>query len=69
MAAINASPPITPPTIGPVGGELLEGTVVGELEVVVEELELVVEELELVVEELEDVDNRGKVNDRPISPT
>jgi hypothetical protein len=28
MAAINASPPITPPTIGPVGGELLDGVVV-----------------------------------------
>jgi hypothetical protein len=59
MAAINASPPITPPTIAPVGGELLEGAGVGEIEVVVEELEIVVEGLEVVVEEVEEVDNRG----------
>jgi hypothetical protein len=42
MAAINASPPITPPTIGPVGELLGEAVVVGETGMVVKGLEVVI---------------------------
>jgi hypothetical protein len=48
MAAINANPPITPPTIGPTEVELLEGVIVagGVTIVVVENIEDVGDELD-----------------------